>query len=143
MIPSSSPHFPPAFYRVSIKALIRKNGRILLGYEPKHNYYSLPGGGLDWGEEPHTALRREIQEELNATVVSIADRPAFVLPHIVHNRRDMDWFYNCIICYDVEIDGIENFIPRDVYQKFEWILQTELQTVPLFEGEEGIRTAFK
>lgn len=57
--------YPNTFYRVSIKALIKDStGRVLLCKENSNNW-SLPGGGINHGETPLDALRRELFEELN------------------------------------------------------------------------------
>lgn len=141
MIEKSSPHFPSAFYRVSIKGLIVQGGKLLLGYEEQYEYYSLPGDGLDWGENPQTALKREIEEELQCTVRWIAEKPTYVLPHIVHNRRDMDWFFNLMICYAVDVDT-STFTSTSDYKRLQWFSKEELQSIPIFEGEEPIRSAF-
>ena len=53
--------------RLSVYAYIVSDGAVLLtqvadGY-PDEGHWTLPGGGLDWGEHPLDALRREIYEE--------------------------------------------------------------------------------
>lgn len=135
---NSSPHFPPAFYRVSIKALIRDGNKILFNYEKEKNYYALPGGGLNWGEDPREALKREVMEEIGCKVICIADQPTFVLPHIVHNNRDMDWFYNLIVCFEAKIDTAD-IKGTEECDESRWLSQEEIQHVPLFEGEESLR----
>ena len=56
--------FPPSFYRVSLKAVIRnKIGEVLLVKE-KGGDWTLPGGGIDFGEELEDGLRRELHEEI-------------------------------------------------------------------------------
>lgn len=141
MSEESSSHFPKAFYRVSVKALIRDGDKILFGYEEDKKYYTMPGGGLDWGESPQDALKREIEEEMGCPVLWVAGRPTYVLPHIVHNRRGMDWFYNLVVCFEAKIDVSKFDMSKD-YQKLDWFSKDEIQSIPLFEGEEGIRAAF-
>lgn len=54
--------YPNAFYRVSAKALIfNESNQVLIVHEGED--WTLPGGGIDHGEDPLTALRREIYEE--------------------------------------------------------------------------------
>lgn len=54
--------YPNAFYRVSTKALITNdNGEVLVVREDDD--WTLPGGGLDHGEDLMTALKRELYEE--------------------------------------------------------------------------------
>lgn len=55
--------YPDAFYRVSVKAIIRNaNGEVLVVRENGGDL-SLIGGGMDHHETPHKALVRELYEE--------------------------------------------------------------------------------
>jgi 8-oxo-dGTP diphosphatase len=56
--------YPNTFYRVSLKAVIRNDqGEVLVVKENGSNW-SLPGGGIDHGEDDMTALKRELLEEV-------------------------------------------------------------------------------
>lgn len=58
--------YPDAFYRVSVKAVIlNKKGQVFAVHEGED--WTLPGGGLDHGEEPLVALKRELYEEAYIT----------------------------------------------------------------------------
>jgi 8-oxo-dGTP pyrophosphatase MutT (NUDIX family) len=59
-----------SLYRIAAKAIIVKEGRILLVKE-QEGWWSLPGGGIDHGEQPLEALKRELSEELGVEVQSI------------------------------------------------------------------------
>jgi 8-oxo-dGTP pyrophosphatase MutT (NUDIX family) len=50
-------------YRVSAKAVIIQDGKVLLVQE-NERWWSLPGGGIDHGETVSAALKRELEEEL-------------------------------------------------------------------------------
>lgn len=57
---------PPRRQRVAAYALLHREGRVLLSrLAPKVRFrgWTLPGGGVDHGEHPREALRREIYEE--------------------------------------------------------------------------------
>lgn len=57
--------YPDAFYRVSLKAIIRNNkGEVLCAREAGGDW-SLPGGGIDHEEDETVALRRELHEEVS------------------------------------------------------------------------------
>lgn len=43
-------------------------GRVLLAHLARTNLWTLPGGGVDFGEHPEEALRREFHEETGLTV---------------------------------------------------------------------------
>lgn len=55
-------------FRVSLKAVIRNDkGELLIVKEKGHRKWSLPGGGLDWGETFEQAMKRELYEEVGYT----------------------------------------------------------------------------
>jgi 8-oxo-dGTP pyrophosphatase MutT (NUDIX family) len=56
----------PRRQRVAAYALLRRDREVLLARIAPHiraNGWALPGGGVDHGEDPREALRREIYEE--------------------------------------------------------------------------------
>jgi 8-oxo-dGTP pyrophosphatase MutT (NUDIX family) len=59
------------FYRVSVKAIIRDPAGRVLAVADGTGTFELPGGGWEHEEDFEVALRREIEEELGATVESI------------------------------------------------------------------------
>ena len=59
-------------YRVSVKALIQDEaGRTLVVRTGNDKGWTLPGGGMDHGEDIIEGLRRELQEELGTQRVEI------------------------------------------------------------------------
>lgn len=57
--------YPNAFYRVSVKAVIRNDrGEVLLVKENNNEAWNLPGGGMDHGESEYDCLTRELYEEV-------------------------------------------------------------------------------
>lgn len=76
--------YPEAYYRVSLKAVIKnENGEVLCVKEGS-DLWELPGGGIDHGEDVRTALARELQEEVGYTggfsyepidILSLYDKP--------------------------------------------------------------------
>lgn len=55
--------YPNTFYRVSLKAIIRNENGDVLVVKENGSQWSLPGGGMDHGENVHDALKRELYEE--------------------------------------------------------------------------------
>jgi 8-oxo-dGTP diphosphatase len=66
---------PPKVQRVGAYALVPDAGRLLLTRYVGSGRWSLPGGGIDHGEQPQEALHREVHEETGLTLgdVRLAD----------------------------------------------------------------------
>src|SRR6266481_3249169 len=60
--------------RVSVKAIIIRDGKFLCLKDPK-NIWELPGGRVEFGESMEDALKRELLEELGFKKVSIGEDP--------------------------------------------------------------------
>lgn len=89
----------PAWYRVSVKALIRdKDDRVLFMGENKG--FSLPGGGLEHGETIEEALRRELLEELELEAVSVSVQPHSILPYYYPENQKVGMW----LVYEVEVE---------------------------------------
>jgi 8-oxo-dGTP diphosphatase len=106
-------HMPTKRQRLAAKALIRRGDRILLARLSTHavetGRWTLPGGGVDHGESPETALVREVNEEtgLDATVgtlVGVNDQ------HLTGNAPDgrHEDFHAVNLVYEAHVpDGQE------------------------------------
>ena len=53
-----------ALYRIAARAIITQDGKVLLVREKDDDWWSFPGGGIDYGETVQEALVREVSEEL-------------------------------------------------------------------------------
>jgi mutator protein MutT len=90
--------------RIAVRAIIHKNERTLLlrranGRETILRKYELPGGKLEYGEQPEDAMTRYLQEEAGLTIrtAQLFD----VLSYIDHDDRDMQYIF---ILYLVSLD---------------------------------------
>lgn len=104
-----SPHFPDCFYRVTVKGACVRDGKLLLVREPARDgvhKWDLPGGGLDFGEDVETALRREVAEETGLIVTKISAAPVYVWTSRSEGKRGLPWFYSCVLIYEI---GLEDF----------------------------------
>lgn len=69
-------------YRISLKCLIRVGDSVLVVKEAGRNYWDMPGGGMDHGEDFKAAIARELHEEVGMTCsfthrIIHAEKPAY------------------------------------------------------------------
>ena len=57
------------YERPSARAVIMKDGRVLLNHVSKYDCYEFPGGGIEPGETPECAVQREVAEETGRIVI--------------------------------------------------------------------------
>lgn len=129
--------------RVACYGLIVRDGRILLcrlsQVERHVGKWTLPGGGIEFGEHPHDALVREVFEETGLKVESFAFRAidSFCAP-----LDDVD-FHSIRILFDVEASG-ELVVEEDgTTDDVRWFSVEELDGVELVElAQLGVTLCF-
>lgn len=111
-------------YRVANKAVIVKDGKLLITRE-KEGYYSLPGGGFDYGESVAGALTRELKEEIgiDANDVEIGDAP-------IHMANDgvINGIPRFMLFYPVKL---VNDKVQEKELSFKWVSPDELSKAEL------------
>jgi 8-oxo-dGTP pyrophosphatase MutT (NUDIX family) len=100
---------PPERQRVAAYALLTRDGEVLLTEMSSRTRiegrWTLPGGGIDHGEDPRAALRREVYEETGLHV-----EPGRVLDvhatHFVGARADglVENYHGIHLIFEAEID---------------------------------------
>ena len=88
----------PTVFGVS-GAILDGDGRVLLVRQTYMKGWRLPGGGLDHGEPPETALRRELREEVGLTGGSVRFFGLY--------SRKVWWLTHVIALYVIEGGGID------------------------------------
>lgn len=95
------------YYRVSVKAKINFNGKILLVQEDGKKW-DLPGGGIEHYETIDEALKRELTEEIGVSDFIITSGPkVFKMIDAAANRPLI------FIAYELELDLATEFHPSD------------------------------
>ena len=92
----------PSWTAGAVAILERDDGRWLMVSPVYRNGWSLPGGLIDRGEDPASAVIREFAEELGITIAVIGD------PWIVYDStmRRIDAIFHAELVDDVDPDGI-------------------------------------
>jgi 8-oxo-dGTP diphosphatase len=115
-----------------VTALMRKNGKILLGLRPKGESlagaWEFPGGKIDQGESPETALKRELKEELD---IEAEIGPLRLVHTHSYGERGV-----LLLFYDVHFWKGE---PKTVYHEdLRWAPPQELEKLQIPEANRNI-----
>ncbi|HUP26546.1 MAG TPA: NUDIX domain-containing protein [Candidatus Limnocylindrales bacterium] len=110
-------------YRISVKAIIVKDNKVLLVKEQDDEWWSFPGGGVDYGEDTAEALKRELTEELgvNASEINADKQIIFItIGAIVDGVPRTNLFYHVDVP-STSIKATEHviesgwFLPEELY----------------------------
>ena len=98
----------PTWTAGAVAILERDDGRWLLVSPVYRQGWSLPGGLIDRGEDPATAVVREFSEELGITIEVSGD------PWIVYDStvRRVDAIFRARLTDDIDLDAIEVQTPE-------------------------------
>jgi 8-oxo-dGTP diphosphatase len=115
-------------------ALIDADGRVLIAQRPEGKalagLWEFPGGKLDAGERPETALIRELFEELGITVKEACLAP---LTFASHAYMDFHLLMPLYVCR--RWDGTPQ--PRE-NQALKWVRPTKLRDYPMPPADEPL-----
>jgi ADP-ribose pyrophosphatase YjhB (NUDIX family) len=90
--------------RHAARAIVVKGDDILLLYTERYHDYSLPGGGIDDGEDEVAGLIRELQEETGAQGVCNVKAFARYDEYRPWDKADADIIHMISYCYMCEVD---------------------------------------
>ena len=128
--PQQSPDFPDAFYRVTVKGLCIKDGKIMMTKDATNREadweWELPGGGLDFGEDLREGLKREVEEEMGLKVRKVSGRPLYMWTIKHKEARGMEWYWVMVVVYSVEFEHL-NFTPTDECQEIKFFAFDEFK----------------
>lgn len=118
---------PPCHYRISVKALIHNEEWKFLLIQEENELWELPGGWLDYGEDPKNCLKREIREEMWLITLWIATEPSYF-----YTTKSLKWRNIANVLYEVEVENYD-FVPSEECRAI-WFFTLEearnLQTYP-------------
>lgn len=109
--------------KVALKAIIVRDGRVLLGRGPQDGEtWDIPGGRIHENEFPKDALRREIQEELGV------DAAIGNVVHIEQFHQTSDGSLHLCISFEVTLTDPEATLtfPSGELNEVRWITKEQL-----------------
>lgn len=133
----------PELFYVGLKALIVQNGRLLMlcRMKPKGiSHWDFPGGRMGAGENPHTTLIREIQEELHG-VHNIEIGPAVHVHHLTTFRPNGHGLF--LVFFQVQVTLPDLVVTPD-HSELHWFTKSEVEALPdrpELQFEPGYRAA--
>ncbi|MFZ2151199.1 MAG: NUDIX hydrolase [Candidatus Absconditicoccaceae bacterium] len=120
---------PNCFYRTSVKALILDNQKRFLLVKEDNGLRELPGGGLDFGENPQECIKRELLEEMGIHIKLVSDVPVYFVTS--KNLSDLN-ISNIIYRVQIDIDDIHKFKPSQECQEIRFFNIQEAAKEQLF-----------
>jgi 8-oxo-dGTP diphosphatase len=105
------------------------HGRILLARERNERWYFLPGGHVEPGEHIHTALLRELAEELDITPTA----PASLIGIVEYEYTEGIDHHELNLVFEISL-STSNVTSREDHLEFTWRDLTELVDLDLRPG---------
>ena len=111
-------------YRVSAKALIISEGKILLVRE-KEGWWGIPGGGVDYGENIVDSVKRELSEEISVPVdkMTVKNKILFITTNTV-----IDGIPKANIYYEVTLKSNDIKANDDILE-IKWAASSEFDSL--------------
>lgn len=100
--------------RPSVRGVIIKNGKIAMMHSLKYDYYKLPGGGIEEGEELRDTLVREVKEESGLVVKKDTIKEFGYVRRIEKGMFEdifmqENYYYLCDVEYDVSSQELDDY----------------------------------
>ena len=93
------------FWRPCVHAFIQDTeGRVLLVKDGRSNEWEPPGGGIDIGEDPHVALRRETREETGHVVKDVEELPFAIDVNYNYRPKEHRFYESLTLFFSATID---------------------------------------
>jgi len=92
------------FTRLATRSITVQGDKILLMYTERYEDYSLPGGGLDSGEDKIEGMKRELQEETGARNIRNIQPFGIYEEYRPWYKPDFDIQHMISYCYTCDVD---------------------------------------
>lgn len=111
--------------RYAVRAVIFDgNGAVPLLHAVVRNYYKLPGGGVDDNEDLHTALKRELEEEIGSCAMITRELGQILEWRDSERLKQVSFCYTAILQGD---KGIPRFTEKELAGGFEVVWATDIK----------------
>ncbi len=98
--------------------VIIEEGKLLVNKDNKDDFYKLPGGTVEQGDELYEACIREVKEEVNADIEII--RP--LNPMIIYkNPQTQEAMVIVLIHYEATLKNKDEVKPIDPIKEIKWL----------------------
>lgn len=131
--------------RVAAYGLLVKDEKILLCRLSPHvsksaGMWTLPGGGIDFGESPEEAVVREVNEETGLVVTTGSLMGVDSLCDVVAERR----YHSVRILYNAHyVEGELTFEEKGTTDACEWFSREQLTDLPMISlARKGVGLVF-
>ena len=124
---------PNCFYRTSAKALILDEQKRFLLVKEDNELRELPGGWLDFWENPQEGIKRELLEEMGVHSKWVNKQPSYFI-----TSKNLKWFWIANIIYEVQVDMEEifKFTPSEECQEVRFFTKEEAEKEKLYPNVE-------
>ena len=106
-------------FRVGVRSLVIYNRKVLLLKINGEEYWQAPGGKVEFGENLHTALRREIKEETGLDDIRI-EKLLFAVTFVSSEQHDVG------LCY-LSYANSDKVSLSDEHTDFIWATKEEIK----------------
>ncbi|HYE59882.1 MAG TPA: class I tRNA ligase family protein [Candidatus Kapabacteria bacterium] len=121
--------------RRSVRGICVRDGKLAVIYDYAMDEYLLPGGGIEEGEDPETALKREVQEELGYTDSKVVACLGTVEHNYYHQFKKNNW-QSISTGFVLEVDDANVGERSQDDQK-----KAEVQWLPIDEAFEKLKNS--
>lgn len=122
--------------REAVRAIVYdKDGKIAVLHVTKQNYYKLPGGGVEEGENVYNALKRECREELGCNIETYGE-----VGQVIEYRKmyQLKQISPCYLARVVGEKGKPSFTEEEAEDGFEIQWLPLEKAIPLFIAEKAL-----
>lgn len=120
---------PNCFYRISAKALILDDQKKFLLAKEDNGLRELPGGWLDFWENPQEWIKRELIEEMWIQAKWVSKKPSYFIT--CKNLKGV-WISNIIYEVQVDMKDVFNFTPSGECQEVKFFTKEEAEKEEAF-----------